>query len=339
VRILRPDMAAWLLAIPVVIACWILHYQYKWRQRRRAISGALRRGAAPAASEGSRRSRRTTAIRDFAVLGLSVLTVGLLTTAMMRPQVRWERRTPTFERRDLVLILDRSVSMRARDVAPSRFARAVEEIQTFLRRKPDAIDRVALVGFAAASVVLSYPTDDLGSLFFYLDWVRDDPTPLFGTDIGAALTSALSVVRRDPQRLLPLFVLISDGDDEGEELVRAIGEVKRAGIRVNCVGVGASDDVPLPVPAGGGREEFMRDQSGRVLTTRFDEATLQRIASATGGRYFRSVTGGELTSALDSIALEERRQVGSTTSVDYRDLYLVLLAAAVVISAQLVALL
>jgi Ca-activated chloride channel family protein len=331
VRVLRPDMAAWLFAIPAALACWILHYQYKWRQRRRATAGA--------APHALRLSRRSTSRGDFGVLGLSVLAIGLLTAAMMRPQIRLERRTPTFERRDLVLILDRSVSMRARDILPSRFVRAVEEIRTFLRRKPAEIDRVALVGFAAASVVLSSPTDDIDSLLFYLDWLRDDATPLFGTDIGEALAGALSLVRRDPQRLPPVFVVISDGDDQGRQLMSATAAVARADIRVNCIGIGSSNDVPMPVPTAGGKEELLRDGSGRLLTTRFSEGTLRRLADATGGRYFRSVAGGELLAALDSIAVEERRQVGSTVRIEYHDVYLHLLAAAAVVSVWLVALL
>ena len=330
-RFLRPEMAVWLLATPVVVACWILHFQYKRRQHRRATAGI------PVSR--LRHSRRTSAWRDIATLGLALVTVALLASAMMRPQIRWERQTPTFERQDLVLILDRSVSMRAQDVLPSRFARAVEEIQLFLRRKPDVIDRVALIGFAAASVVLSYPTDDLGSLFFYLDWVRDDPTPLFGTDIGGALGSALTVVQRDPQRVRPVFVVISDGDDQGRELPRATRALASAGIRVNCIGIGSANDVPIPLRVDNGREDFLRDDSGRVLTTRFDESTLRGLAAATGGKYYRSVTGGELRAALDSIAVEARRQIGSTTNIEYRDLYPTLLAAAVALGMWLVALL
>ena len=328
-RFLRPEMAAWLFAIPVVLACWILHYQYKRRQQRRVLGGMTRQHLG--------RSRRTATWHDVATLTLALLTVACIAGAMTRPQIQWERRTPTYERQDLVLILDRSVSMRAQDVPPSRFARAVEEIQLFLRRKPDVIDRVALVGFAAASVVLSYPTDDLGSLFFYLDWVRDDPTPLFGTDIGAALGSAMTVVQRDPQRIRPIFVVVSDGDDQGRELPRAIKVLAAAGIRVHCIGIGSASDVPIPLQVSHGRQEFLRDGFGRVQTTRFDESTLRGLAAATGGRYYRSVTGGELRTALDSIAMEERRQIGSTTSVEYRDLYSLLLAAAVVFGTCLVA--
>ena len=325
-RLLRPEMAGWLFAIPVAVLSWLLHYRYKWRQR-----------TANGADTTSRvLSRRTTARSDVLVLALSVVTLALLAGALMRPQIPAQRRIPTFDRRDLVLILDRSVSMRARDIQPSRFGRAIDEIRTFLRRKPASIDRVALVGFAGTSVVLSYATDDLGSLFFYLDWLREDPTPFFGTDIGAALTSALTAVRRDPQQVPPVFVLISDGDDQGGHLERAAAALTRANIRVHSIGVGSHESVPMPVPTGDGREEFLRDDVGRILTTRFDEGSLQRLATLTSGRYFRSTTGGELLTALESIALEERRQVGWTTRVEYRELYLALLAAAAAVSAGLV---
>ena len=329
-RILRPDLAVWLLAIPTALACWVLHFRYKWRQRQLGAS---------AGSGGGRHSRRTTALRDVGVLTLTIVAIALLTTAMMRPQIRRERHRPLFDRRDLVLILDRSVSMRARDVVPSRFERAIQEIQTFLRRKPDVIDRVALVGFATASVILSYPTDDIESLSFYLEWVRDDPTPLFGTDIGTALETALAVVGRDAQRVSPVFVLISDGDDEGPQLVRAMARVTRAGIRINCIGIGSDAPVPMPVPGESAPDDLLRDDSGHVMLTRLDETTLRSVASTTGGLYFRSVTGAELLSALDRIAVEERRQVGLTTTVEYQDVHLPLLAMAVAVSLWLVALL
>jgi Ca-activated chloride channel family protein len=320
-------MAVWLLAIPAAVVFWLLHYRYKWRQRRPHLMGSRRH------------SRRTTAVRDVAVLGLSVLAVTLLIAAMMRPQVRLKRQRPVFDQRDLVLVLDRSISMRARDVFPSRFEHAIEEIQTFLRRKPEVIDRVALVGFAATSVILSYPTDDIESLSFYLDWVRNDPTPLFGTDIGTALESALSVVGRDPQGVPPVFVVISDGDDQGPELERAMARITRAGIRVNCVGIGSDTAVPMPVPDKSGHQGVLRDSSGGVLLTRLDEATLRYLASTTGGLYFRSVTAGELLSALDRIAFDERRQLGSTTTLEYRDVYLSLLAMGALVSLWLAALL
>ena len=118
---------------------------------------------------------------------------------------------------------------------------------------------------------------------------------------------------------------------------RELSALAAAGIRVHCIGIGSASDVPIPLRVTNGRQEFLLDGFGRVQTTRFDESTLRGLAAATGGRYYRSVTGGELRAALDSIAIEERRQIGSTSSVEYRDLYSVLLAGAVALGMCLVA--
>lgn len=306
-------MAVWLSAIPAAAICWFIHFWY--------------------------RSRHGRATRGSSALAFSVLTLAFVALAMMRPQLQSEQRTPTFERRDLFVILDRSVSMRARDVPPSRFGRAVQDIQQFLRQKPDTIDRVALIGFAGASVVLSYPTEDVDSLSFYLDWAHEDVTPLFGTDIGGALSSALAAARRERSRVPPVFVVISDGEDQSGRLAGAAAAVSSAGIRVHCIGIGSDAAVPMPVSVSEGREEFLRDDYGEIVTTSFNGATLQRLAAATGGRYFRSAGGAGLLTALDNIAADDRRQIGWKTSTAYRDVYLLPLAAAAVTSLVLMMLL
>src|SRR5262249_21203826 len=136
-------------------------------------------------------SRRSSGARRIAVLSTSAAAAAALAFALVRPQLLLAQRIPEYERQDLVIMLDRSASMRAHDIVPSRFTRATLEIRNFLKKKPEAIDRVGLVGFADASLVLSYLTNDVGSLFFYLDYIDGDPHALFGTNIGAALTSAL----------------------------------------------------------------------------------------------------------------------------------------------------
>jgi Ca-activated chloride channel homolog len=329
VRLFRPEMWVWLLAIPVVAAAWGIHYRYKWRHRAREAAG-------PGSTTLSRRTRSR---RDIATLLMSLVMVTTLGAAMMRPQLRSEERIPTFERRDLILILDQSISMRARDIAPSRFARATEEIQHFLHARPETFDRVGLIGFAERSIVLSYPTDDMDSLSFYLDWARDDRTPLFGTNISEALISALTASRRERQRLPPTFVVISDGDDQSGELARAVAAVRREGIVVHAIGIGTDQRVPMPVPRDDGRDEWLRDDNGDVLRTRFGENTLRQVAMMTGGTYFRSRTGGELLSALESITVEARRQTGWTTRIEYRELYPILLSIGAIGGCFLLALL
>ena len=317
-RFLHPDMAIWLLAVPAAAACWLIHVLYKYACRRRA---AVPERFAPL-------SRRSTTFRDIAILGLATISISLLVAALTQPQLLRERTEPQYERQALVLILDRSVSMRARDILPSRAERALVEIKNFLRRKPDAIERVGLVGFAGSPVILAYLTKDLDNVMFYLDWIADDPTLLYGTDMGGALTSALEVTHRDPTETHKMFLLISDGEDHSGGVAAAVAAVKAEHIRVHCIGIGSPVESLIPVGFEGGRNIFLRDDDGNLLTTRFNETTLRSMAEATGGVYVRTTNGDDLRDAIETIARSELRQTGFKTTTEYRDVYPLLLAAA-----------
>ena len=328
-RFLNPDMAAWLVVVPVTFVCWLASYLYKVLNRRRtAVQPRF-----------VKLSRRSTLRRDVAILVLGCAAMAMLVGALTRPQVLLERRVAEFERQDLILILDRSVSMRARDIRPSRSDRALTEIKNFLRRKPPEIDRVALVGFSATSLVLSYLTSDVDNILFYLDWIADDPAVLYGTDIGKALASAMEVVKRDDQPTRKLFLVISDGEDQGTTFDESVTAVRTAHIRVHSIGIGSHQEALIPAGVAGDREAFLKGDDGRLLRTRFNESSLRSLAAATGGRYLRSVTGSELHAALDTIANADRVQTGWRTTTEYRDIYGTLLMAALVAAVTLVALL
>jgi len=309
----------------VLAACWTLRYLYLLRQRRRA---ALPPRFRPL-------SRRSTWAREAAIIVLSIAAGGSLVFALVRPQARLTTTLPQFEREDLVIMLDRSASMRAHDVSPSRFARATGEIRTFLRNKPENIDRVGLVGFAGTSVILSYLTRDLDAVAFYLDWIENDPQTLLGTNIGAALKNALDVARKDDRKTRKIFVLLSDGEDYGGEVSRQLAVYRQEGHHINSIGIGSDQEVPVPELQPDGRELPLRDEGGRIVRTKFEESTLRDLASASGGRYVRSRTGGDLTRALQEIEQGERRLVGWRTTTEFRDLYPWALAAAALAMAGL----
>jgi Ca-activated chloride channel family protein len=329
IRFLHPDLAIWLLAVPAAAACWLIHVLYKHACRRRA---AVQERFAPL-------SRRSTTLRDVAILAFVAISISLLVAALAQPQLLRERIEPEYERQALILILDRSVSMRARDILPSRAERALVEIKNFLRRKPDAIERVGLVGFAGSPVILAYLTKDLDNVMFYLDWIADDPTLLYGTDMGGALTSALEVTHRDPSQTHKMFLMISDGEDQSGGVAAAVAAVKAEHIRVHCIGIGSPVESLIPVGFEGGRDVFLRDDDGNMLTTRFNETTLRSMAEATGGVYVRTTNGNDLRDAIETIARSELRQTGFKTTTEYRDIYALLLAAAGVTVMGLVALL
>jgi Ca-activated chloride channel family protein len=260
---------------------------------------------------------------------------GAIVVALLRPQALLTRRTPVFEQQDLILVLDRSASMRAHDVAPSRFARATEEIQNFIGHKPEGIGRIGLVGFASGSLILSYLTSDIETVSFYLDWINHDPQTLLGTNIGAALKNAREVARKDDRGTRKLFLLVSDGEDYGGEVTRQVQTYRADGYRVNCIGIGSGEPVPIPIVDADGHETFLRDERGQAVKTKFEEATLRQIAANTGGRYLRSTTGRELAKSIDDIVKGERAVQGWRTTTEYQDLYPVALALAAVAGAAL----
>ncbi|HEV2986354.1 MAG TPA: VWA domain-containing protein [Vicinamibacterales bacterium] len=324
-RFLRPDLIGWWLAVPAVVALWALGRAYVRAVRRRS----------PVADRFAALSRRSTPLGSAGVLIFAVAAVAGLVFALMRPQALLTERVPEYERQDVIFVLDRSASMRAHDIAPSRFLRATLEIRTFLREKPAAIDRVGLVGFADASVVLSYLTSDVDSLMFYLDWIDQDPSAFFGTNIGAGLKSAREVAEKDDRATRKLFLLMSDGEDYGNDLQNALSTFRAEGRRVYCIGIGSDADVPIPLRQPDGQEAVLRDDAGRQVTTRFDESTLRQIAATTGGRYVRSMKGSELAGVIADIVRGERKLVGWRTSTEYRDLHPAGLALAGVAGAAL----
>jgi Ca-activated chloride channel family protein len=324
-RLLRPDLINWSLAVPVLVALWAGGAAYVRTVRRRS----------PTAERFATLSRRSTPAHSAAVAVSGAIAATGLAFALVRPQAMLASRVPDYERQDVIFVLDRSASMRAHDVAPSRFLRATAEIRNFLHNKPDTIDRIGLVGFADASVIVSYLTSDIDSVIFYLDWIDDDPTPLLGTNIGAALLSAREVAEKDDRHTRKLFVLVSDGEDYGTELDGALASFREEGRRVHCVGIGSDNEVATPLRQPDGQEVWLRDDAGRVVTTKFEESTLRQIAETTGGRYARSTTGGQLAREVGDIVKGERRLVGWRTSTEYRDLYRAGLAVAALAGATL----
>lgn len=320
-RFLHPDLLTWWVVIPVLAASCGVHWRLTRAFRERASVHPRFAGL----------SRRSTWRREAAVSIASALAALAIVAALMRPQMLLAVRVPDYEQQDVIIMLDRSVSMRARDILPSRFARATLEVKNLIRQKPDGIDRMGLVGFADSSLVLSYLTADVDSLLFYLDWLDSERSVLFGTNIGAALESAMDVAGKDGRPTPKRFLLVSDGEDHGSELEDAVKALRAKRYRVDCIGIGSGQAVPIPLD----ETSDLRDDSGRRVTTQFDEATLVRIAEATGGRYMRSTTGTELARALTDIVKSDRHVQGWRVSTEYRDLYPILVGAGAVAVAAL----
>ena len=309
-RFLHPELAVWLLALTVLVTVWAVHARIRRRFRNAVLSSQLKT-----------RSRMTAWSHDAAVLLCAATAWTAVVIALMRPQWLVESQTPEYQREDLVIVLDHSASMGARDVAPSRFARATQEIKAFLAHKPDFIDRVGLVEFSGTSLILSHLTRDIDSVSFYLDWIRETPDVRFGTDLGAALATARDLVRKDDRTTTKVFLIISDGADQGTQLAKELAMIRDERTRVYTIGIGADPEAVIPVVNADDLETLLQGDDGRPLTAGFDESTLRDIAAQTGGRYVRSTSGADISLALRDLVRRERPLLALTATTEYRDFY------------------
>lgn len=316
-KIIYPEMGFLLFLLPLIWALWTITSRNRQRVRRPWIQSPVL----------TRISRLSTMRRRRLVLVFGSIAIFLFIGALMRPQIEITHRVPEYEKHDLILMLDRSLSMTAEDIPPSRFVRAKQEIRNFLLHKPEAIDRVALVTFAGTSLILSYPTHDIENVLFYLDWIEEDDRPQYGTDIGAAVESALEVTQKDRSSNKKIYVLISDGEDHGTRLEQAVGAMRDEGAHVHSIGIGTPREVPIPMKAGTQPDE---------LRTTFNETTLRWVSQSTGGMYFRSTIGNELSAAMKRAVRGELKIRNWTTKREYRDIYEWLILSACVAIALIV---
>ncbi|MFO8047456.1 MAG: VWA domain-containing protein [Desulfosudaceae bacterium] len=186
---------------------------------------------------------------------------------------------------DLVVALDCSRSMLAEDVDPSRLVRAKREIVDLIGKL--AGDRLGLVAFGGDAFLQCPLTLDYSAFNIFLDALTPDFLPRGGTNLGAAVDTSMSAFDTEVASDKAI-ILITDGESTtGPDPVAAARKAAEKGVRLFTIGVGAEQGAPVPGENGG----FKRDDAGRMVVSRLDEETLEKMAAVTGGIYVRSEAG------------------------------------------------
>ena len=211
---------------------------------------------------------------------------GLMLFSVAGP--RWGSRYEEVRRKgvDIVIAMDVSPSMRVADVQPDRLERARREIIDLLRVVQG--DRVGLVAFSGAAFVLCPLTLDYGALQMFLGELEPGLVPVSGTDLGAAIETALSSFD-DKSETDRVILLITDGEDNEGRSREAAKTAADRGAKIFVFGIG--DPSGGPIPAEDGKGGFKKDESGNLILSRLDEEGLRKMAALTGGTYVRSITG------------------------------------------------
>jgi len=209
---------------------------------------------------------------------LFVAALSLALLAVLQPAWGEGSRTVTRRGVDLVICLDVSRSMLARDLAPDRLGRAQAEIRELAERA--AGDRMALVLFAGEAVLAVPLTEDLRSFVELAELASPLSVPRGGTDLGAAIRTARENFEGPAGPHEAILVLTDGGDHEGGGLRAAVAAAAERNLTVHGVGFGSERGAKIPVDGA-----FLRDRSGGDVVTRMDAASLTRITEATGGSF------------------------------------------------------
>ncbi|MCS6929651.1 MAG: VWA domain-containing protein [Saprospiraceae bacterium] len=274
----------WIL--PIWIVLWLIYL--RWRSR---ALGRL------AAQEVQKRLLPGWSVGRFWLKNASLLiATALLIVAAANPRRGVQGQVSKQQSADVILALDISQSMLARDVLPNRLERA----KIFARRLIQTLtgERIGVVFFAGNA----YPAIPLTTDYEAADILLRSATPEFisaqGSNLGEALLTALE--RFDPSpNTGRAIVLVSDGEDHEGLVPKALNRLRDAGVVVFCVGVGTAEGAPIPLPEG----EYKRDANNQLVQTRANDALLRRIASATRGEFYRVE---QAPRAIDAI----RREIG-----------------------------
>ena len=248
------------------------------------------------------------------LFALRLIALALIITALARPRtVDVSTRTSSTQGIDIIMAIDVSASMLARDLEPNRLEALKEVASDFVRNRP--ADRIGLVIYAGESYTRMPLTSDKAIVINSLEELDFDNVLEGGTAIGSGLATSVNRLK-DSDAQSKVIILLTDGvNNSGFIDPKIAGELAvEFGIKTYTIGVGTNGMAMSPVgilPNG-------RYQYGRVQVE-IDEDLLKQIASQTGGKYFRATDNESLEEIYDEIDSLEKSEIEEFTYRNYEE--------------------
>ena len=233
---------------------------------------------------------------------LRCITFALIIIAMARPQTFTGWGEKQVEGIDIMLAMDISTSMLAKDLTPNRIEASKAVAAEFISDRET--DNIGLTIFAGEAFTQCPMTTDHAALLALLKNVRTDlaarGTIADGTAIGMGLANAISRLEESKAKSKVVILLTDGSNNMGEISPNTSAEIaKSLGIRVYTIGVGTKGIASYPVAVAGGYQDIS-------IQVDIDENTLKAIADETGGQYYRATNTKELMNIYNEIDKLER---------------------------------
>ncbi len=245
------------------------------------------------------------------LIALSFIIIGLA-----RPQtVDVTSRTTSTQGVDIVIAVDVSGSMLAKDLKPNRLEALKRVAADFVNERPT--DRIGLVVYAAESYTKTPVTSDKGIIMNAIRDIKYDNVLQDGTAIGMGLATAVNRLKESKAKS-KVIILMTDGENNSGFLEpRTAAEIaKEYGIKVYTIGIGTNGMAEMPyayAPNGG----FLY----RMMEVKIDEKLMRDIANTTGGKYYRATSNTKLNEIYDEINKLEKTDIEELRYFSYDEKY------------------
>ena len=293
----------WLLVIP---AFMLVHYVYI------EVSGRRPHLRVPDIKFWKAGGRSVLGVIRHLPFLLRTIALVMIIIAIARPRSSTKMDKIDTEGIDIVLAMDVSTSMLARDFTPDRISAAKDIAIEFISQRPS--DRMGIVVFAGESYTQCPLTTDRATL---INLMKEIETGLIedGTAIGNGLATAVARMQNSDAKSRVVILLTDGVNNSGEITPQTAADIaKTYGIRVYTIGVGANGTAPYPVMTPWGVEL-------QNVEVEIDENLLKNIAETTGGRYFRATDNTKLSEIYSEINKMEKARTTIDSFPIYKELF------------------
>ena len=293
----------WLLAVPVLLIAHYLWQELSGRKPHLRVSTII---------PWKKGGMSVLAVLRHLPFVLRIAAISLIIIPIARPRSSSDVEKVNTEGIDIVLAMDVSTSMLARDFKPDRISAAKDIAVEFIAQRPT--DRMGIVVFAGESYTQCPLTTDRATL---INLMKEVQTGLIedGTAIGNGLATAVARMM-DSDAPSRVVILLTDGvNNRGAVAPLTAAEIAKSyGIRVYTIGVGANGMAPYPVMTQWGVEV-------QNMQVEIDEDLLKQIAENTGGRYFRATDNTKLSEIYSEINKMEKARTTVDSFPVYKELF------------------
>ena len=259
---------------------------------------------------------------------LQILALICMIFALAGPQFGSKLETVKKKGVEVMICLDVSNSMLAKDIAPNRLEKSKQILSRLVDQMKD--DKVGLIVFAGDAFTQLPITNDYVSAKMFLSSINPKMVSSQGTAIGDAINLAVRSFTPN-EASEKAIVVITDGENHEGNAPEAAKNALAKGIKVNVIGVGSAQGAPVPDDSGR-QNSFRKDKSGNVVVTKLNEEMAQEIAAAGEGIYVRADnTNGAQKAIIDAVNNMNKTELESRVYSDYDEKYQWFIWAALII--------